>query len=294
VKSTQSSAVGSPNPVGTHLTPGTAQISVLVPADMAMVWAALTERDVVGRWFGDLSGTLTQSGTYRLDFGDGDFFEIDDVVSEPPHRLSYQWRFLGTGPRNAIDWSIEPLKDQCRVRVTDAEASRTPAGVAEMIEGWTDFLRRLRDYCATGQNTRYAWRQEFDGSIELPIAAADAFDWLTSDDGQRHWLPWSASAIAPGTPVVMTDNGQPANLTIATVNRDGKLAARFSLACPQWLAPTNCSIEVRPWPRGSLLVISHTGWQAISARDSDRATQRHRFSALWIQALRMAQQYVRR
>ncbi len=294
MKSTQSSAVDSPNPVGTHLTPGTAQVSVLVPAAVVAVWAALTERDVVGRWFGDLSGTLTQGGANRLDFGDGDFFEIDDVVPEPPHRLSYQWRFLGTGPRNAIDWSIEPLKDQCRVTVTDAEASRTPAGVAEMIEGWTDFLQRLRDYCATGQNTRYAWRQEFDGSIELPIAAAEAFDRLTSAEGQRHWLPWSASAIAPGTPVAMTDNGQPADLTIVTVNRDGKLAMRLSLASLQWLAPTNCSIEIRPWPRGSLLVISHSGWQAISARDDDRATQRHRFSALWIQALRTAQQCVSR
>jgi uncharacterized protein YndB with AHSA1/START domain len=288
-----SSAVNLPDPVGIDLTHGTAQVSVLVLASVDEVWTAVTQRDVVGRWFGDLSRSLEPGGSYRLDFGDGDFFAIDDVAIEPPRHLSYQWRFLGTGPRNAIDWTIEPVDRQCRVTVTDSEASRTPQGVAEMIEGWTDFLQRLRDYCATGQNTRYAWRQEFDGSIELAVDADRAFERLTSADGQRQWLPWLGDAIAKGASLTMSDGAEPEQFTIGAVDRDGT-ALRFALTCPEWLAPTQVALKVTPWPGGSLLIVSHTGWQAISKRDNERAVARHRFGTLWIQALRNAQHHLGR
>jgi len=148
-----------PEPVADSPVPGTARVSVLAAGSVQEVWAALTERDEVRRWFGDLSASLSPGGSYRLDFGDGDCFEIHDVAVQPPHHLTYQWRFLGTGPRNAIGWSIEPIGQRCRVTVTDGEPHRSQRGVAEMIEGWTDFLRRLRDYRETGETTRYAWRK---------------------------------------------------------------------------------------------------------------------------------------
>ncbi len=288
-----SAAVDLPPPqAGIGLAPGTVQVSVWVPASIDEVWAALTERDIVARWFGDLSTTLKLGGAYRLDFGDGDFFTITDVALAPPNRLSYRWRFLGTGPDNDISWSIASRDGKCLVTVTDFEASRTRDGVAEMTAGWTDFLQRLQAYGATGQNSRYAWRKEFDGSIELPIEATEAFDALLSAEGQRHWMPWSAAAIAPGTPVTMSDGNRPERLTIGTVERSGSQSLRFTLTCPEWRAATECLVRLQPWPRGSLLIVSHNGWQAISLRDAEQAAQRMRFGTLWTQALRAARQVV--
>src|SRR4029450_7618180 len=139
-----------------------------------------TERDVVGCWFGNLSESLKPNGTHRLDFGDGDFFAINGVTFDPPRALGYRWRFLGTSPTDTISWSIEPEGSACRVSVTDAEPSRTAAGCKEMIQGWTDFLQRLQAYCLTGKNTRYPWRSEFGGSIELPVDPGRAFERLLS------------------------------------------------------------------------------------------------------------------
>jgi uncharacterized protein YndB with AHSA1/START domain len=73
-----------PPPAPSRAGKGMAQVSVLVSASADVVWAALTERTAVARWFGDLSETLKPNCTCRLDFGDGDYFVIEDVVLAPP------------------------------------------------------------------------------------------------------------------------------------------------------------------------------------------------------------------
>src|SRR5262249_10348275 len=152
--------------------------------------------------------------------------------------------FLGTGPSDLVVWDIEAQRDGCRVTVTDGEENRAPAMVQELTEGWTDFLTRLHAYCATGQPTRYGWRKEFDGAIELPIDAARAADALLSPDGRRRWMPWSADAIAPGATVTMVDKQQPAELVIGTVERTEPLSFRFTLGSPAWRAATECKVKI--------------------------------------------------
>jgi uncharacterized protein YndB with AHSA1/START domain len=271
---------------------GTVQVSVRVPMPAERVWPALTRRDLVGQWFGDLSDSLRPGGVHRLDFGDGDFFEIFDVVLDPPGGLSYNWRFLGTGPSNAITWQIKPVGGESVVTVTDREDNRDQKTVNELIEGWTDFLGRLQEYGRTGRSTRYGWRQEFDGSIELPAEAATAAGLLLSAIGQSRWMPWSGGALARGATVTTKDGLQPSRLTIGSLERTGNLGLRFTLACPQWRAPTECAVELQSRPVGVLLVISHTGWPAISDDDHERSVQRERFGRLWTKALLAAQEIV--
>jgi uncharacterized protein YndB with AHSA1/START domain len=292
--SSATSATAWPRPHGEAPGGGAVRVSVLVPATVAEIWVALTERDVVGRWFGDLSETLRPGGTHRLDFGDGDFFAITDVTLDPPHRAAYRWRFLGTSPSDAISWSVERERAGCRVTVTDTEPSRTAAGCDEMVEGWTDFLQRLQDHCITGQNTRYAWRSEFGGSIELPLAPGRAWERLFPAESQGLWMPWSGAAIASGAAVTMRDQQQPARLTIRTVEKTGASVLRFTLTCPQWRAATECRFDIQPWPSGALLVVTHTGWPDIDARDSEQAAQRARFGTLWTNGLRAARDLLTR
>jgi uncharacterized protein YndB with AHSA1/START domain len=272
---------------GTNLPPGTVQVSVFIPAPLDMLWSAITQRDEVRKWFGDLSADLRPGGAARLDFGDGDFFEIADAALDPPRVLQYRWRFLGTGPSNAIKWLNVAEDGGVRVTVTDHEPNRTAATVDELTEGWTDFLRRLQVYGASGQNTRYTWRHQFDGSIELaapPPAAARLF----AADGQGLWLPWKGN-IAPEAVVTMIDHAAPKEFKIGQVNRPTPLALHFGFGCDQWLSPTNCELQIQPLPQGSLLVVSHGGWKGISDGDAERGAQRQRFGELWTAALRRAQ-----
>jgi uncharacterized protein YndB with AHSA1/START domain len=272
---------------GTNLPPGMVQVAVFVPAPQDTVWAAVTQRDEVRKWFGDLSNDLKPGGTLRLDFGDGDFFEITNVALDPPGGLQYQWRFLGTGPSNAIEWIIAPERDGVRVTVTDREPNRSPATVEELTEGWTDFLRRLQVYVATGQNTRYTWRRQFDGSIELPVEPEAAALQLLADNGQGSWLPWTGKIAAEAT-VLMIDDRRPKLFQIGKVERPMPLALTFEFGCAQWHSVTKCELQIQPRPQGSLLVVSHSGWEEISDNDAERGAQRQRFGGLWIAALRRA------
>jgi uncharacterized protein YndB with AHSA1/START domain len=273
---------------GTGLSPGTVQVSVFIPAPQDSMWAAVTQRDEVRKWFGDLSNDLKPGGALRLDFGDADFFEITDVALDPPHALQYRWRFLGTGPSNAIEWIIAPERGGVRITVTDREPNRSPETVEELTEGWTDFLRRLQVYGATGQNTRYTWRRQFDGSIELPVEPEVAVQQLFADRGRDNWLPWIGK-IAPGATVSMIDDRQPKLFQIRKVERPAPLALDFEFGSAQWQAFTKCEIQVQPRPPGSLLVVSQSGWEEISDNDAERGAQRQRFGELWIAALRRAQ-----
>jgi uncharacterized protein YndB with AHSA1/START domain len=269
------------------LPPATVQVSVFVPTSIEAVWIALTRRDEIRRWFGDLSDDLKLAGTVRLDFGDGDFFEIDNVELQARTALRYQWRFLGTGPRNTIAWSIGSEKGGVRVTVTDCEVSRSTATVEELSLGWTDFLRRLQVYCASGQNTRYTWRRQFDGSIELPASAEASARCLLQHAQSLSWLPWSGG-LEPGTVVQISDGRKPEHFWIEDVFGPSPLVLRFKLGCSQWLAPTPCEIAIQTRPCGSLLVVSQGDWGDISADDGERSAQRHRFGELWIHALRQA------
>jgi uncharacterized protein YndB with AHSA1/START domain len=68
---TLASAAHLPAPWGLALPEGTVRVSVPVAAAREAVWTALTERDAVGRWSGNLSEPFAPDGAYRLDFGDG-------------------------------------------------------------------------------------------------------------------------------------------------------------------------------------------------------------------------------
>lgn len=281
-----------PQPQGKALGGGAVEVSVLVPASAAEAWRALVDRDIVGCWFGNLSESLKPGGSHRLDFGDGDFFDIHDVILDAPRRLAYRWRFLGTGPVDTISWSIQLNGSGCLVAVTDFEPSRTADGCREMIEGWTDFLHRLQAYCLTGKNTRYPWRSEFGGSIELPLDAGRAFGRLLSAEGYRHWMPWFADALTAGKTLTMKDKQKPGQLMIERIEKTGDTSLSFTLTCPEWRATTECRLDVQAWPGGSLLTVIHTGWPNIDARKAEQAAQRLRFGTLWTEALRTARMFL--
>jgi uncharacterized protein YndB with AHSA1/START domain len=272
---------------GTNLPSGTVQVSVFIPAPSDTVWTAITRRDEVRKWFGDLSADLKPGGAARLDFGDGDFFEIADAALDPPHILQYQWRFLGTGPSNTIEWLSVAEDGGVRLTVTDCEPDRTAAMVDELTEGWTDFLRRLQVHGASGQNTRYTWRRQFDGSVELAAEPEAAYALLFAAEGQARWLPW-VGEIAHKARVSMIDDRKPNEFEIGDVERPTPLSLRFDFGCLQWHSRTSCELQIQPRLQGSLLVVSHGGWEGISDSENERGGERRRFGELWIEALRRA------
>jgi uncharacterized protein YndB with AHSA1/START domain len=263
--------------VETEISTDTVKATVLVAASLERLWEAITRREVVSMWFGDLSENIAAGKTMRLDFGDGDFFAIENVRSTHPTRLEYSWRFLGTGARDSIVWKLVDQGDKSMVTVTDREPSRSEKSCVELAEGWTDFLERLEKYLRTGDLTRYDWRRDFDGSIELPVSKAEATSVLSALRGRFLWVPWEKVLTA-----------EP--LAIDSLEWKGPACVEFQVKAAGWKHTTDCRLEIVSKPQSnSAIVVRHTGWENISDDPVFCMTERRRFCDQWIVALKETQ-----
>ena len=269
--------------------PSTVVVSRKIDAPPWEVWRALTDPGVVARWFGTLEGELAPGASARLDFGDGDFFQVETNCVEPPHRLQYAWRFLGIGPLDTITWFLLSDGEGCVVTVTDDEPGRNADDAAELRKGWLDFTKRLVAFFRRGETVRYAWRHDFDGSIELGVTAREAWNELFTEANLPRWLTLSRGELQAGTSLIVADGESPESLLVGEVSREPGEGLRFKLTAAAWLGPTHCALRLTPHGGGTLLSVSHRGWQKISREKDYAKQQRRRFSEMWVATLRRAQ-----
>jgi len=274
-----------------HVT-GRVTVSVTVAAPVAQIWDALTRREVVRRWFGELSTSLRPGVEARLDFGDGDFFAITDVHVAAPSHLRYTWRFLGTGPANQISWRVEDREGYRVVTVTDDEPFRSTKEVGELTPGWTDFLDRLATYLSTGNTTRYDWRRDFEGSIELHASAAAAVRTLFATDSLQKWLPFGGAVPGERATALLCDGQYPERFATSRLDASEPSRIRFELIGAGWLGPTYCRLTIAPHGNHAILDVRHTGWEGISDDNAYCMSQRRRFGDHWIAALHTAVELV--
>jgi uncharacterized protein YndB with AHSA1/START domain len=271
---------GEQSVVETEISPGQVRATVLAKAPLARVWEAITRREAVSMWFGDLSMDISANKRIRLDFGDGDFFVIEGARISAPTKIEYFWRFLGTGPRDAIKWDVEDRGESCLVTVTDYEPARSEKTCLELAEGWTDFLERLEKHMQTGGLTRYDWRRDFDGSVELPVSPDEAVRILSAHRGQFIWNPWEK--ILRSEPV-----------KVSGLEWKNPQCAEFQVQGANWKHATSCRLEIVPRPHAcSAMIVRHTGWEGISDDSVFCMTERRRFSDKWISALKETQTLV--
>jgi uncharacterized protein YndB with AHSA1/START domain len=272
---------------------GTVQVTVRVPGTVESVWTALTKRDVAGRWFGDLSDDLAPGTNVRLDFGDADFFDIENVVFLPPGDLRYRWRFLGTGPQDQIAWKIAPqLEGGCSVSVTDSETSRSQQTIEELSSGWTDFLERLQRFLTHGGVTRYDWRRDFDGMVELPAPVDEARSLLFLGDSQPKWFPFGSIPLTSSPLAANAVDLQSDEAYVSDVEWKDDFDVTCQVTARTWNNPTNCRVEIVPRPGGSALVVRHTGWDGINSDPSYCMKERRKYGQRWIASLQKAKNLV--
>ena len=266
---------------------GTVNVTVQVPAPFDKVWQSLTDADVVAQWFGDLNGDLQSGGSARLDFGDGDFFDLESIVLSPPNVIEYDWKFLGIGPTDLITWRIEPNNGGCRVTVTDVQPGRTHEAAMSLREGWLDFTSRLVAFHATGRNARYDWRYDLDVGLPVKGTAEQVWVSLFAPDAQTQWLPFKSS-IEAGACASVSDDAAPASVCLDEVTWQPVQRVEFQIQSDEWRKPTTCRIELTGRDEDTLVYVSHNGWEHISDDRSEQLKQRKRFCELWIDSLKQA------
>lgn len=270
-------------------TEATVQVSVRVPRPAADLFAALHEPDRLAAWFGELNGAWTTGGAH-IEFGDGDFFlltpaEVVDGVS-----ITFDWSFLGVGPYQTVRWAVREMADGAELTVTDHDPDRSPAEAAELAEGWSDFLRRLDRYLNTGRPSRYAWREDIDGSVNLEDPLIDPL----RGEALLRWLPIATDGFRPRWFFIVDADG-PRRFPVEGWEQPGAWELRFDVvipgsATPEDSARTSCTVRVETDGGTPRLRFSHTGWHGLGLPDGKARTLRHRFAKTWAASLELARE----
>lgn len=261
----------------TRRIPGTVRVGIRVRAPAGDAWCALADPARLALWFGDLDGPW--GGAERIEFGDGDFFELTTTEVADHASIAFAWRFLGVGPASVVRWTISALPDGTEIEVTDTDAQRSAAAADELAAGWTDFFDRLARHLETGERTRYEWRADIDGGIELPGSFAPL-----RPDVLRRWLPVATDGFAPRWFFVVDEDGPRRFRVDDWRTRDGELT--FSVEIPGAVKDTACRVSFERCGPRSRLEFAHTGWRALGLPDRESRTLRARFAATWTECLR--------
>lgn len=263
----------------------TVVVSAPVAAPAQDAWRALTNPDRVAMWFGELTDELKAGAAVSLQFGDGDFFDIEvSEVDASRRRLRWTWRFMGCGVRQNIEFEVLPRPDAtATVIVRDREPRRARTASLELGEGWRDFTSRLQRYLATAERTRYDWRDEIDVCIELPASADDASRILIAHAGD--WLPLDhGENLFTADAIVLEDDHTAGWLAIEDVAPSGPRSVRFAARPDGLRRTTTCAISIEPLGSDAVLVINHRGFRELDAPDDRRRHCRMRCAQIWVDA----------
>jgi len=264
---------------------GTVRVRVRVARSPEVAWLALSDPARVGMWFGRMDSPWLVGRAGRIEFGDGDFFAVTATEVTEGKAVEFEWSFLGVGPLEQIRWSVTALSGQLtEIMVTDHSSIRTPAEVEQMVAGWTDFFLRLRRCLATGKATRYDWREDIDGSAELP---ATAFEPL-HPDVIYHWMPIATDGFEPRWFFIVDDEG-PRRFRVEDFTVRGN-ELTFAVEIPEATRLTHCRVGVQDVGSGRKLLFSHTGWRGLGLSDGRSRVLRKRFADSWVASLQQARE----
>jgi uncharacterized protein YndB with AHSA1/START domain len=129
------------------------EIERLLPARPEIVFRALTERGLYGRWMGPAGSAVTVeeldarvdgriSFTVRLPDG-GPEFRLHGVYREivPSRRLVHTWAVEGDPAESTVTFELEPIPSGTRLALT--HRGLTPDDIAQNDAGWRHQLDRL-------------------------------------------------------------------------------------------------------------------------------------------------------
>ncbi|MGZ4427534.1 MAG: SRPBCC family protein [Nocardioidaceae bacterium] len=138
------------------------ELSRVLPAPRARVFAMLTEPAELARWWGPRGFTMPAAevdlrvgGGYRLTMQppDGDPFHLggEFVEIDPPRRLGYTFRYEEATPddrETTVALTLEARGDTTEVSLSQSGFA-TEERVALHRDGWIDSFERLREVLAT-------------------------------------------------------------------------------------------------------------------------------------------------
>ena len=137
--------------------PDSIEREVILPVPPAQVWAALTQADQLGAWFGtQASIDLRQGGevVFTWDGSTGPRGTSRGVIEtvEPTHRFAFRWQANpGDVLMTRVEFTLEPHVEGTRLLVVESGFGSLPPELRtheRHVEGWQRELGDLAQYLA--------------------------------------------------------------------------------------------------------------------------------------------------
>ena len=139
--------------------PDSIEREVILPVPPARVWAALTQADQLGAWFGTQASIDLRPGgevVFTWDGSTGPRGVSRGVIEtvEPTQRFAFRWQAnSGEPPMTRVEFTLEPHPGGTRLRVVESGFASLPpelrSGCHEShTRGWQRELGELAHYLA--------------------------------------------------------------------------------------------------------------------------------------------------
>lgn len=119
-------------------------------ADIALVWKALTEKEIMKQWYFDVKEFKAVVG-FRFEFWGGEeggrqwkhLCEITEVV--PGKKLAYSWKYEGYDGMSHVTFELFEEKNGTRLKLTHSGIDTFPADIPELAihnfeNGWNHII----------------------------------------------------------------------------------------------------------------------------------------------------------
>ena len=131
---------------------------LILPVPPARVWAALTQADQLGAWFGTHASIDLRPGgevVFTWDDSSGGGGTSRGVIEtvEPTRRFAFRWQANpGEPPMTRVEFTLEPHVEGTRLFVVESGFASLPPELRtheHHVEGWQRELGDLAQYLAT-------------------------------------------------------------------------------------------------------------------------------------------------
>jgi hypothetical protein len=185
-----------------------------------------------------------------------------------------------------VGWSLAPAGEGCRVTLTSTLTPELRETALATRRDWLERTDGLEAFLRHGRPMTCPRPRDIGAATELPADGEALWARISDPEVQRRCLPLRGGLTEAGAAFDLRDGVEPQVLRVAEVRlRPHELALSFRLGYEDWLEPTDCSIRLRAGPGGTVLAVSHVGWEGISLDCACRGQQRRRLASVWYKAL---------
>lgn len=133
-------------------------------APVELMWRALTEKELMSKWYFDISGFHLEVGN-RFHFEGGvedrrymHHCEILEII--PLERLKYSWRYEGEEGISFVTFELYPMGEKTRLKLTHEGLESFPSTNPDLkrdnfVGGWKYLIHEsLKEYLENGKALR--------------------------------------------------------------------------------------------------------------------------------------------